>query len=106
MTSTGPGSAVAAAYDVDHSLGALADAIYLACSQIEEEGTVSTSTWNTLADAVARAAGGGGRGQPDSDFDCRPTSTLSNPQSRGATLDRTITLGSNRRRSAGAAAPS
>ncbi len=49
----GARSAVAAAYDVDHSIGPLADAIYLACSQIEEDGTVTTATWNTLADAVA-----------------------------------------------------
>jgi hypothetical protein len=49
----GARSAVAAAYDADHTIGALADAIYLACSQIEEEGAVSTATWNTLADAVA-----------------------------------------------------
>jgi hypothetical protein len=46
-------TAVAAAYDADHTIGALADAIYLACSQIEEDGAVSTATWNTLADAVA-----------------------------------------------------
>ncbi|HEY4607296.1 MAG TPA: hypothetical protein VIH55_06565 [Acidimicrobiia bacterium] len=44
--------AVAQAYDLDHSLGALVDAVHLACAEIDEEGWVSTSTWNTLADAV------------------------------------------------------
>ncbi|HLF61827.1 MAG TPA: hypothetical protein VI980_11690 [Acidimicrobiia bacterium] len=48
----GARTAVAEAYDADHSLGAVADAIYFACSQIEEDGRVTTSTWNTLADAV------------------------------------------------------
>lgn len=48
----GARTAVAEAYDADHSLGAVADAIYLACWQIEEKGKVTTSTWNTLADAV------------------------------------------------------
>ena len=45
--------AVTQAYDLDHSLGPLVDAVHLACAEIEEEKTVSTSTWNTLADAVA-----------------------------------------------------
>lgn len=45
-------TAIAQAFDVDHSIGALADAIYLACAEIEEEERVSTATWNTLADAV------------------------------------------------------
>ena len=49
---TGARTAVAEAYDADHSLGAVADAIYLACGQLEENGRVTTSTWNTLADAV------------------------------------------------------
>jgi hypothetical protein len=44
--------AVAQAYDLDHSLGALVDAVHLACAEIDEEGWVGTSTWNTLADAV------------------------------------------------------
>jgi len=48
----GARTAVAAAYDVDHSLGAVADVIYFACWQIEEDGRVTTSTWNILADAV------------------------------------------------------
>ncbi|MGD2100640.1 MAG: hypothetical protein PVG83_00225, partial [Acidimicrobiia bacterium] len=41
------------AFAADRQLGALADAVYLACAEIEEESGVSTSTWNTLADAVA-----------------------------------------------------
>lgn len=45
-------TAIAQAFDVDHKIGALADAVYLACAEIEEEGWVSTATWNTLADAV------------------------------------------------------
>jgi hypothetical protein len=43
---------IAQAFDVDHKIGALADAVHLACAEIEEEGGVSTSAWNTLADAV------------------------------------------------------
>ena len=45
--------AVIQAYDLDHGLAALVDAVHLACAEIEEEGGVSTSTWNGLADAVA-----------------------------------------------------
>jgi hypothetical protein len=48
----GARTAVAEAYDVDHSLGAVADAIYFACWQLEEDGRVTTAAWNTLADAV------------------------------------------------------
>lgn len=44
--------AVVQAFDIDHALGALVDAVYLACAEIEEDGGVSTSTWNGLADAV------------------------------------------------------
>ena len=44
--------AVVQAYDIDHALGALVDAVHLACAEIEEDGAVSTATWNTLADAV------------------------------------------------------
>lgn len=43
---------IAQAFEFDQSIGALADAIYLACAEIEEENSVSTATWNTLADAV------------------------------------------------------
>jgi hypothetical protein len=45
-------TAVNEAYGLDHALGALVDAVYLACSELEEEGKVSTATWNGLADAV------------------------------------------------------
>ena len=44
--------AVAQAYDLDHALGALVDAVHLACAEIEEDDRVSIATWNTLADAV------------------------------------------------------
>lgn len=44
--------AISQAFDADRHLGSLADVIYLACWEIEENGGVSTSTWNTLADAV------------------------------------------------------
>ncbi|MGH8912961.1 MAG: hypothetical protein ACRDZM_00400 [Acidimicrobiia bacterium] len=44
--------AVTQAYELDHSLGPLVDVVHLACAEIEEEGRLSTSTWNTLADAV------------------------------------------------------
>lgn len=45
-------TSIAQAFEVDHRIDALADAVYLACAEIEEEGGVSTPTWNTLADAV------------------------------------------------------
>jgi hypothetical protein len=45
-------TSIARAFDADHEIGALADAVYLACAEIEEDDGVSTSTWNTLADAV------------------------------------------------------
>ncbi len=44
--------AVIQAYDLDHDLAPLVDAVHLACAEIEEDGGVSTSTWNGLADAV------------------------------------------------------
>ena len=43
---------IAQAFDVDQKIGAIADAIDLACTEIEEENRVSTSTWNMLADVV------------------------------------------------------
>jgi len=46
---------ISEAFDADHAVGPLADAIHLACAEIEEEGGVSTATWNTLADAVDSA---------------------------------------------------
>lgn len=45
-------TSISQAFDADHKIGALADAVNLACAEIEEENGVSTSTWNTLADAV------------------------------------------------------
>ena len=45
-------TSIAQAFEVDHNLGALADAVYLACAEIDKEGGVSTATWNTLGDAV------------------------------------------------------
>lgn len=48
-------TSIAGAFDVDHKIGALADAIYLACAEIEAENGVSIATWNTLADAVDSA---------------------------------------------------
>ncbi len=48
----GARTAIALAFEADHSIGALADAIYLACAEIEADERVSTATWNTLADAV------------------------------------------------------
>lgn len=44
--------AISQAFDADRKIGPLADAIHLACWEIEEEGGVTTSTWNMLADAV------------------------------------------------------
>lgn len=48
-------TSIALAFDVDHKIGALADAVNLACAEIEERDEVTTSTWNTLADAVDTA---------------------------------------------------
>jgi hypothetical protein len=45
-------TSIAVAFDADQGIGALADAIYLACAEIEADNGVSTATWNTLADAV------------------------------------------------------
>ncbi|HEY6635832.1 MAG TPA: hypothetical protein VI141_09510 [Acidimicrobiia bacterium] len=45
-------TSIGLAFDVDPRLGALADAVYLACAEIEGDDRVSTATWNTLADAV------------------------------------------------------
>jgi hypothetical protein len=51
----GARTSIAEAFDADHGIGALADAIYLACAEIEADSGVSTATWNTLADAVDSA---------------------------------------------------
>ena len=48
-------TSIAEAFEVDQNIGPLADAVYLACAEIEEENVVSTATWNTLADAVDSA---------------------------------------------------
>ncbi len=48
-------TSISMAFDVDHKIGALADAVYLACAEIEEGSGVSTAAWNTLADAVDSA---------------------------------------------------
>lgn len=45
-------TAISQAFTADHKIGALADVVYLACAEIEEDDGVSTATWNTLADAV------------------------------------------------------
>lgn len=46
--------AVAAAVERDGTgtFGRLADAVYLAASELESEGEIGESTWNHLADAV------------------------------------------------------
>lgn len=45
-------TSIAQAFESDQDLGPLADAVYLACAEIDEDGGVSTATWNTLGDAV------------------------------------------------------
>lgn len=45
-------TSIAEAFDVDHRVAPLADAVYLACAEIERDDRVSTATWNTLADAA------------------------------------------------------
>lgn len=45
-------TSISEAFDADHKIGALADAVYLACSEIEERDQVTTPTWNTLVDAA------------------------------------------------------
>lgn len=52
LDAAGARTAISLAFDADHRIGALADAVYLACAEIEEREHVSTATWNTLADAV------------------------------------------------------
>jgi hypothetical protein len=48
-------TAIALACEVDPSIGYLADAVYLACAEIEGDGGVSGATWDSLADAVDSA---------------------------------------------------
>ena len=45
-------TAMAEAVAVDPSLGRLADAVYLACAQLEADDGISDPTWNQLADAA------------------------------------------------------
>ncbi|REK21227.1 MAG: hypothetical protein DWQ40_04465 [Actinobacteria bacterium] len=45
-------TSIAQACDIDRAFFRLADAIYLACSELERDGEVTTATWNTLGDAV------------------------------------------------------
>jgi hypothetical protein len=47
-------SAVATAVEKDQVglFAALADAVYLAASELDKDGTLGGSTWDTLADAV------------------------------------------------------
>ncbi|MFQ5522840.1 MAG: hypothetical protein ACE5F5_04605 [Acidimicrobiia bacterium] len=45
-------TAIAPAYQIDHEVAPLLDAVNLACTELEEEGEVSPATWNTIADAV------------------------------------------------------
>lgn len=43
---------VALACEVDMGMNRLADAVYLACAELEENREVSTATWNILVDSV------------------------------------------------------
>lgn len=43
---------IAQACEVDPSLAPIADAVYLACSELEGDGKVSVAAWDTLGDAV------------------------------------------------------
>ena len=47
--------AVAEAFDIDDTAAPLVDAVYYACSEIEDKDEVTTATWNGLADAVDSA---------------------------------------------------
>lgn len=44
-------AAVERAVTADHSLGAVADAVVVACTELESEGRLSPTAWNILADA-------------------------------------------------------
>lgn len=46
-------TSIAQAFEADHKIGALIDAVYLACAEIEADGEVTTASWDNLADAVA-----------------------------------------------------
>lgn len=43
---------VAQACEIEPGMNRVADAVHLACSELESRGEVSTSTWNTLGDSV------------------------------------------------------
>lgn len=43
---------VALACEIEPIMNRLADAVYLACSELEQKGEVSTSTWDTLGEAI------------------------------------------------------
>lgn len=45
-------TAIAEAVALDPSLDRLADAVYLACSQLEQDDEILEATWNHLADAA------------------------------------------------------
>lgn len=47
----GAREAIARALNADRSLGPVADAVALACAELEKEGEISPAAWNTLADA-------------------------------------------------------
>jgi len=51
----GARTSIAQAFDFDQKIGSLADAVYLACAEIEGDNGVTTATWNMLADAVDSA---------------------------------------------------
>ena len=46
---------ISQAFEVDQKIAPLADTVYLACAELDEDGGVTTATWNTLADAVDSA---------------------------------------------------
>lgn len=48
-------TSIALAWDIDNSQSRLADAVYLACAELESDGRVSTAAWDNLADAVESA---------------------------------------------------
>lgn len=45
-------TSISQACEIDNVMNRLADAVYLACAELESKGEVSTATWNTLGDAV------------------------------------------------------
>jgi hypothetical protein len=45
-------TAISQAVSIDRHIAPLADIVYLACSELDDDGSVPTATWNALADAV------------------------------------------------------